>query len=131
MSTRENIRLIARAPLSSCCLVMVERHFLVVPRGCLQFVIVVFPDHTHYFCIRVDNVIEWFHLYYFCLCLLCVRVCLIIVAMWSPTGKRADLLALVGILGQVWYLIVSIRDLCTLSYFVKFQNYNAWRFWFG
>ena len=28
-------------------LVMVERLFLAVPRGCLQFVIVVFPDHTH------------------------------------------------------------------------------------
>ena len=26
---------------------MVERLFLGVPRGCLQFVIVVFPDHTH------------------------------------------------------------------------------------
>ena len=26
---------------------MVERLFLAVPRGCLQFVIVVFPDHTH------------------------------------------------------------------------------------
>ena len=26
---------------------MVERLFLVVPRGCLQFVIVIFPDHTH------------------------------------------------------------------------------------
>ena len=33
--------------LSSWCLVMVERLFLVVPRGCLRFVIVVFPDHTH------------------------------------------------------------------------------------
>ena len=33
--------------LSSSCLVMVERLFLEVPRGCLQFVIVVFPDHTH------------------------------------------------------------------------------------
>ena len=28
---------------------MVERLFLAVPRGCLQFVIVVFPDHTHFF----------------------------------------------------------------------------------
>ena len=28
---------------------MVKRLFLAVPRGCLQFVIVVFPDHTHYF----------------------------------------------------------------------------------
>ena len=26
---------------------MVERLFLAVPGGCLQFVIVVFPDHTH------------------------------------------------------------------------------------
>ena len=44
--------------------------------------------------------------------------------------ERADLLALVcgvllwvchfpiGILGQVWYLIVSIPDLCILTYFV-------------
>ena len=33
--------LIALLNLSSWC--------LAVPRGCLQFVIVVFPDHTHYF----------------------------------------------------------------------------------
>ena len=26
---------------------MVERLFLAVPRGCLRFVIVVFPDQTH------------------------------------------------------------------------------------
>ena len=40
-------KLIALLNLSSWCLVMVERLFLAVPRGCLQFVIVVFPDHTH------------------------------------------------------------------------------------
>ena len=39
--------LIALLNLSSWCLVLVERLFLTVPRGCLQFVIVVFPDHTH------------------------------------------------------------------------------------
>ena len=39
--------LIALLNLSSWCLMMVERFFLTVPRGCLQFVIVVFPDHTH------------------------------------------------------------------------------------
>ena len=39
--------LIALLNLSSWCLVVVERLFLVVPRGCLQFVIVVFPAHTH------------------------------------------------------------------------------------
>ena len=41
--------LIALLYLSSWCLVMVERLFLALPRGCLHFVIVVFPDHTHYF----------------------------------------------------------------------------------
>ena len=39
--------LVALLNLSSWCLVMVERSFLAVPRGCLWFVIVVFPDHTH------------------------------------------------------------------------------------
>ena len=39
--------LIALLGLSSWCLVVVERLFLAVPRGCLRFVIVVFPDHTH------------------------------------------------------------------------------------
>ena len=39
-------KLIALLNLSSWCLVMVERLFLAVPQGCLQFVIVVFPDHA-------------------------------------------------------------------------------------
>ena len=39
--------LIALLGLYSWCLVVVERLFLAVPRACLQFVIVVFPDHTH------------------------------------------------------------------------------------
>ena len=39
--------LVALLNLSSWCLVMVEPLFLTVPRGFLQFVIVVFPDHTH------------------------------------------------------------------------------------
>ena len=39
--------LVALLNLSSCCLVVVERLFLAVPWGCLRFVIVVFPDHTH------------------------------------------------------------------------------------
>ena len=41
--------LVALLNLSSWCLVMVERLFLTVPWGCLRFVIVIFPDHTHYF----------------------------------------------------------------------------------
>ena len=39
--------LVALLNLSSWCLVMVVRLFLAVPWGCLRFVIVVFPDHTH------------------------------------------------------------------------------------
>ena len=35
--------------LSSWCLVIVVWLFLTIPRVCLQFVIVVLPDHTHYF----------------------------------------------------------------------------------
>ena len=41
--------LVALLNLSSWCLVMVEWLFLAVPWGFLRFVIVVFPDHTHYF----------------------------------------------------------------------------------
>ena len=44
----EKRELVALLNLSCWCLVMVERRFLAVPRGCLRFVmIVVFPDHTH------------------------------------------------------------------------------------
>ena len=39
--------LVALLNLSSWCLVMAERLFLEVARGCLRFVIVVFPDHTY------------------------------------------------------------------------------------
>ena len=41
--------LVALLNLSFWCLVMVERLFLAVPWDCLRVVIVVFPDHTHYF----------------------------------------------------------------------------------
>ena len=65
------------------------------------------------------------------MCLLCLCVCLFICALWSPAGKGlTSLLSFVvsavsfslsnGILGQVWYLIVSIPDLCTLTYFIEF-----------
>ena len=69
------------------------------------------------------------------LCLRLFYLCLV-VTCW----ERADLLALVrgallcvchfpiGILGQVWYLIVSIPDLCTLNYFQSnlesYDKYN-------
>ena len=39
--------LVALFNLSSWCLVIVEWLFLAMPWGCLRFMIVVFPDHTH------------------------------------------------------------------------------------
>ena len=51
--------LIALLNLSSWCLVMVERLFIAMLRGCLHFVIVVFPDHTHLlFLVRIRAKIE-------------------------------------------------------------------------
>ena len=65
------------------------------------------------------------------LCLLCfVRVCLYVLfghllGKGWPLGSRLWCLLWVchfpiGILGQVWYLIVSIPDLCTITYFCSF-----------
>ena len=61
MGKRELVSLL---DLSSWCLVMVEQLSLAVQRGCLRFVIVVFPDHTHllflkdkslYFLLHIDR----------------------------------------------------------------------------
>ena len=45
MGKRELVALLC---LSSLCLVIVVSLFLTMPRVCRQFVIVVFPDHTHF-----------------------------------------------------------------------------------
>ena len=63
------------------------------------------------------------------LCLLCLFARLFICALWSTAGKgltfwlsfvvsTVSLSLSIGILGQVWYLIVSIPDFRTLTYFV-------------
>ena len=44
MGNREPVALLC---LSPWCLVIVVRLYLMMPRVCLQFVIVIFPDHTH------------------------------------------------------------------------------------
>ena len=41
--------------LSSWCLMIVVWLFLAVPWVCLQFVIVVFPDHTHLLLFIIDE----------------------------------------------------------------------------
>ena len=55
--------LVAFLYLSSWCLVMVERLYLVVLWGCLQFVIVIFPDHTHLLFFMAD-------------CMVLIRACM-------------------------------------------------------
>ena len=69
-----------------------------------------------------------YHLSYLCLVFVMLSR-LFIAALWPPAGKGlTSWLMLVtfncvfvafpcGILGQVWYLVVSIHDLCRLSYF--------------
>ena len=60
--------LVALLNLSSWCLMMVERLFLAVPWGCLRFVIVVFPDHSHYFIHKKCQkkvVLLWFSVTFF------------------------------------------------------------------
>ena len=60
---------------------------------------------------------------YFCLNLLCFHARLFVDALWSPAGKGLTLWLsfvmancdVVTFLGQVWYLIVLIPDLCPLS----------------
>ena len=71
------------------------------------------------------------HLCYLCIVLVMLSR-LFIAALWSPVGKGlTSWLSFVmfncvfvtiacGILIQVWYSIVSIPDLCSLSYFVTF-----------
>ena len=71
------------------------------------------------------------------LCSLCLCERLFIWAMWSPAGKGlTSWLSFIcgvklwvchfsiGILGQMWYLIVSIPDLCTLTYFLIYAMYH-------
>ena len=67
-------------------------------------------------------------MFLFCIvfAMFCAR--LFICALWSPAGKGliswlSFVVSLchfpINILGQVWYLIVSIPDLCSLTYFVS------------
>ena len=79
------------------------------------------------------------HLCYLCLVFFAMLSRLFIAAFWSPVGKGLTswLLFLMfncnfvtfpcGILGQVWYFIVLIPDLCRLSYFdLNKRNHFKW-----
>ena len=70
------------------------------------------------------------------LCLLCLCARLFICALWSPAGKGLTswfsfvvsdcefITFPIGILGQVWFLIVSISDLCTLTYYNMLSHFD-------
>ena len=74
------------------------------------------------------------HFCYLVLCLSCVCICSF-ATLWSSVGNGLTSWLLYvmsncdfvpfpcgGILGQVWYLIVLIPDLCHLFYFNKEEN---------
>ena len=99
--------LVALLNLSSWCLVVVEQLFLVVPWGCLRFVIVVFPDHAH--------------LLFLVCCLVCsLQSCDHQLEKWLTSWLFFALCFLVflslshGVPGHVWYLIKWIPDVCLL-----------------
>ena len=56
--------LVALLNLSSWCLVLVELFFLAVPWGCLRFVIVEFPDHTHLLFLASLNIYRIMYFYH-------------------------------------------------------------------
>ena len=90
--------LVALLNLSSWCLVMIERLFLAVPWGCLRFVIVVVPDHTHLlFLLTVPR--RCFFCGSFLLVMLHVGMCCndwsVFCSLVITRLERADLLAVV------------------------------------
>ena len=94
-----------------------------------------FSPPVNYFTDRSKVVLLLWIFYVFvlsCVCYVFVCVCLYVLCGhllgkgW-PLGARLWCLLWVchfpiGILGQVWYLIVSIPDLCTLTYFFIYFN---------
>ena len=93
--------LIALLNLSSWCLVMVERLFLAVPQGCLRFVIVDFPDHTHLLFLWIIM------LFLSCFCYAFMRVCLLmscghLLGKGRPLGSRLGCLIMKLSLSH-WY----------------------------
>ena len=92
-----------------------------------------------YFTDRSKAVLLLWNFYVFvlsCVCYVFVRVCLyvlcgLLVEKGWPLGSRLWCLLWfchfpIGILGQMWYLIVSIPDLCTLTYFIHFILLKYW-----
>ena len=97
--------LIALLNLSSWCLVMVERLFLAVPRGCLQFVIVVFPDHTHLL-----------FLFFSIHCYLCKKTCI-----KTANGLNANATSILFIMSVMRFSCLHVHNICA-KLFVSSTN---------
>ena len=62
-------------------------------------------------------------------CVSCFLVCSLqpcghLLEKGKPLGSLVCNVLLCGVLGQVWYLIVSISDICLLTYFVSSLAFN-------
>ena len=106
----------------------------------------VVTDNVHYCTVKhVKDLQKFCYLPFqgdasFIICVSCLTLvnvilsCLFLAALWSPAGKGLTSWLLYvmfssvfvtfpyGVLGQVWYLIVSIPDLCLLPYFDKYDH---------
>ena len=97
-----------------------------------EIIINIVYDSSKYFTDRSKAVLLLWIFYVFvlsCVCYVFVRVCLYVLCghllgkNWPLDSRLWCLMWVcyfpIGILGQVWYLIVSIPDLCTLTYLDK------------
>ena len=109
---------------------MVEWLFLAVPWGCLRFVIVVFPDHTHLlFLFIVTPIVGVYNCSMFCCTLLYIHSSIAIILM----GKR-ELAALrklsLWCLVMVEWLILPVPWGCLRCVIVVFQDHTHLLFLF-
>ena len=102
--------LVALLNLSSWCLVMVERLFLAVPRGCLQFVNVVFPDHTHLLFLNFTPIVGLCNCSLFCKTLLYVHPCFEMAIFSMGKRELAALLCLTS-----WCLVIVVWFFLTMT----------------
>ena len=113
--------LVALLSLWSWYPVIVVWLFLAVPRVYLQFVIVIFPDHTHYFSVFIRTIPRrcffcgTFLLFMCYVCLVCsVQPCDYLLVSFVTFSY--------GVPGQLWYFIVYIPEFCLPLYFnVNYQ----------
>ena len=95
--------LVALLNLSSWCLVMVEWLVLALPWGCLRFVIVIFPDHTHLlFCKRRGHASD--------------QATVSNGLPWTPCNFNVIQAGLVLEIIKFWHLVVPLNNFAFIKY---------------